>query len=74
LRGPGSVYVYRSGRFFVAPIQREHEFDFPGLLAKGIIREPLDAATHSVIVDVQIEYLGEIRQKVVAMTAASTDK
>jgi hypothetical protein len=31
-------------------------------------------ATHSVIADAEIEYLGEIRQKVVAITAASTHK
>src|SRR6266566_6232632 len=70
----GSVDIYRSGRFLVAPIEREHEFDFLGLLAKFIIGALLEAATHSVIVDTEVEYLGEIGQKAVAITAASTNK
>jgi hypothetical protein len=70
----GSVYIYGSGRFLVAPIAPEHEFEFLGLLAKVIIGALLEAATHGVIVDAEVEYLGEIGQKAVAITAASTDK
>jgi hypothetical protein len=69
-----SVYVYGSGRFLVTPIQREHKFDFLGLLAKFIIGALSEASTHCVIVDAQVEYLGEIGQKAVAIAAASTDK
>jgi hypothetical protein len=69
-----SVRLPRVKAILGAPIQLEHKFDFPGLLAKGIIGALSEAATHSVIVDAEIEYLGEIGQKVVAITAASTDK
>jgi len=70
----GSVYMNGSGRFLGAPIEREHEFD--SLLAKRpvVIGALLEAAAHGVIVDAEVEYLGEIRQKAVAITAASTDK
>jgi hypothetical protein len=34
----------------------------------------LEATTHGVVVDTEIEYLGEITQKAVAITAASTNK
>ena len=70
----GSVNIDRSGRFFVAPIEREHDFDFLGLLAKVIVGAFLEATTHRFIVDAKIEDLGEIGQEAVAITAASTDK
>jgi len=70
----GSVYVYRFGRFFVAPIQLEHEFDCLGPEIPVISGALLEAATHGVIVDAEVEDLGEIGQKVVAITAAPTDE
>jgi hypothetical protein len=56
----GGVYIYGSGRFLVAPIEPEHELDFLGLLAKFVIGALLEPATHGVIVDAEVEYLGEV--------------
>jgi hypothetical protein len=68
----GGVYIYGSGRFLVAPIEREHEFELLGLLAKLIIGALFEAATHRVIVDAEVEHLREVGQKAVAITAAPT--
>ena len=52
----------------------KHDFDILGLLAKLVVGALLEATTHRFIVDAEVEYLGEIGQEVVAITAASTDK
>jgi hypothetical protein len=70
----GSVHVYRSGRFFAAPIQLEHAFDFAGLDVPVISGARVEAATHSVIVDAEVKNLCEMGQKVVSITAAPTDE
>src|SRR5260370_181895 len=68
------VDVDRSGRSFLAPIQLEHEFDT--FLAKRpvVIGALLEAATHGVVVDEEVEDFGEEGQKVVAIAAAPKDE
>src|SRR2546422_5420423 len=39
-----------------------------------VIGALLEAATHGVIIDAEVEYLREVGQKAVAIAAASTDK
>src|SRR5919199_2887676 len=68
------VHIYGSGRFFVASIESEHTFAFLGALAKVVIGSLLETATHRVIVDAEVEYLGEVAQKAIAIPAASTDE
>jgi hypothetical protein len=44
------------------------------MLAEFIIGALLETATHGVIVDAEVEDLGEIGKKAVAIAAAATDK
>ena len=55
-------------------LSAEHELELLGLLAKVVVGALSEAATHRVIVDAEVEDLGEIGQKAVAIAAASTDE